>query len=158
MKQKFVISKSDDKKEFKIEEFAELEKEFMSLMCEEKYGIKDIKAAISEGKEALVSLLRTKNIFPPSLWISAIADNVIELYGNKQEQSIEIFFDDKEDKTSVMEQPPAEIEALEEEIAEVDEAEPDEFDQLIEGNEKIKDGVIPIKVDEFENEDREEDL
>jgi len=158
MKQKFVISKSDDKKEFKIEEFAELEKEFMSLMCEEKYGIKDIKAAISEGKEALVSMLRTKNIFPPSLWISAIADNVIELYGNKQEQSIEIFFDDKEDKTSVMEQPPAEIEALEEEIAEVDEAEPDEFDQLIEGNEKIKDGAIPIKVDEFENEDGEEDI
>ncbi|MBW1984997.1 MAG: hypothetical protein JRI53_09780 [Deltaproteobacteria bacterium] len=57
-----------------------------------------------------------------------------------------------------MEQPPAEIEALEEEIAEVDEAEPDEFDQLIEGNEKTKDGVIPIKVDEFENEDREEDI
>jgi len=158
MKQKFVISKSDDKKEFKIEEFAELEKEIMSLMCEEDYSIKDIKAAIAEGKEALVSLLRTKNIFPPSLWIRAIADTVIELHGNKQEQSIEIFFDDKEDKTSAVEPRHKEIEALEDEINEVDEAEPDEFDQLIEGNEKIKDGVIPIKVDEVENEDREEDI
>jgi hypothetical protein len=67
MKQKFVISKSDDNKEFKIEEFAELEKEIMSLMCEETYSSKDIKSAISESKEALVSLLRTKNFFPPSL-------------------------------------------------------------------------------------------
>jgi len=158
MKQKFVISKSDDKKEFKIEEFAELEKEIMSLMCEENYSIKEVKAAISEGKEALVSLLRTKNIFPPSLWISAIADTVIELHGNKQEQSIEILFDDKEDKTSAVELRHTEIEALEDEIDKVDEAEPDEFDQLVEGNEKIKDGVIPIKVDELENEDREEDI
>ena len=158
MKQKFVISKSDDKKEFKIEEFAELEKEIMSLMCEENYSIKEVKAAISEGKETLVSLLRTKNIFPPSLWISAIADTVIELHGNKQEQSIEILFDDKEDKTSAVELRHTEIEALEDEIDKVDEAEPDEFDQLVEGNEKIKDGVIPIKVDELENEDREEDI
>jgi hypothetical protein len=158
MKQKFVISKSDDNKEFKIEEFAELEKEIMSLMCEETYSSKDIKSAISESKEALVSLLRTKNFFPPSLWIDSIADSVIELQGNKQEQFVEILFDDKEDKTSMIEQPHTEIEALEEEINEVDEAEPDEFDQLIDGNDKIKDGVIPIKIDEFENEDREEDI
>jgi hypothetical protein len=58
----------------------------------------------------------------------------------------------------MIEQPHTEIEALEEEINEVDEAEPDEFDQLIDGNDKIKDGVIPIKIDEFENEDREEDI
>lgn len=157
MKQKFVILKSDDQKEFKIEEFAELEKDIMSLMCEEKYVSKNIKSAISAGKEALISLLRTKNFFPTALWINQIADAVIELHDNKQEYSAEVLFDDKEDKVSAMEVR-AEIEQLEDEIDEVDESEPDEFDQLIDENDKIKDGVTPIKIDEFENEDREEDI
>ncbi|MCJ7773579.1 MAG: hypothetical protein MUP22_10665 [Desulfobacterales bacterium] len=157
MKQKFVILKSDDQKEFKIEEFAELEKDIMSLMCKEKYDSKDIKSAISAGKEALISLLRTKNFFPTSLWIGTIADAVIDLHGNKQEYSAEVLFDDKKDKVKAKEVH-IEIEPLEDEIDEVDDSEPDEFDQLIDDNDKIKDGVIPIKIDEFENEDREEDL
>lgn len=157
MKQKFVILKSDDQKEFKIEEFAELEKEIMSLMCEEKYDSKAIKSAISAGKEALISLLRTKNFFPTSLWIGTIADAVIDLHGNKQEYYAEVLFDDKEDKVKAKEVH-IEIEPLEDEIDEVDDSEPDEFDQLIDDNDKIKDGVVPIKIDEFENEDREEDL
>lgn len=160
MKQKFVILKSDDQKEFKIEEFAELEKEIMSLMCEQTYESKDIKSAISKGKDELISLLRTTNLFPPHSWIKIIADYVIELHGNKKEYSVEVLFDDKEDaeKKAKAAEPSSELESIEEEINEVDETEPDEFDQLVEGNDKIQDKVIPIKIDEFENEDREEDI
>lgn len=157
MKQKYVISKSEDKKELKIEEAAELEKEIMSPLCEVTYPIKDIKSAISNGKDSLVSFLRNKNFFPPYLWINNIADAVMGLVGDKNEQSIEILFDDKKDRELDMEQE-ADLDELEEEIDEVDESEPDEFDQLVDNNDKIKDGVIPIKIDEFENEDREEDI
>ena len=157
MKQKYVISKSEDQKELKIEESAELEKEVMSLMCEVTYPIKDIKSAISNSKDSLVSLLRTKNFFPPYLWINNIADAVADLIDDKKEQSVEILFDDKKDRELNRERE-ADLDELEEEIDEVDESEPDEFDQLIDNNDKIKDGVIPIKIDEFENEDREEDI
>jgi len=158
MKQKFIISKSEDQKEFKIEEFAELEKDIMSLMCEEKYESKNIKSAISAGKENLISALRTKNFFPPHTLIHTIADSIIELHGDKQLDSLEVLFDDKDDKPGYDMEPSTEIEGLDDDIEEVDDSEPDEFDQLIDDSDQIKDGVIPIKIDEFENEDREEDI
>ena len=48
MKQKYLISKEDDQKKLIIKEFAELDKEMLSLLCQEEYDYKMIKSAISK--------------------------------------------------------------------------------------------------------------
>lgn len=94
MKQKYLISKESDQKKLVIKEFAELDKEMLSLLCQEEYDYKIVKSAISKGKEALVSELRTNNMYPPSVYAEKIAQAVIDIFGSKGNQSIEIAFND----------------------------------------------------------------
>jgi hypothetical protein len=94
MKQKYQILKETDQKKLVIKEFAELDKEMLSLLCEEEYDIKVIKAAISKGKEALISELRTNNMYPPSVYAEKIAQAVIDIFDSKGNQSAEIAFND----------------------------------------------------------------
>ena len=94
MKQKYLISKESDQKKLVIKEFAELDKEMLSLLCQEEYDYKIVKSAISKGKEALVSELRTNNMYPPSVYAEKIAQAVIDIFGSKGSQSIEIAFND----------------------------------------------------------------
>ena len=94
MKQKYLISKEDDQKKLIIKEFAELDKEMLSLLCEEEYDNKIIKSAISKGKEALIFELRTNNMYPPSVYAEKIAQAVIDIFDSKDNQSIELSFND----------------------------------------------------------------
>ena len=94
MKQKYLISKESDQKKLVIKEFAELDKEMLSLLCEEEYDNTIIKSAISKGKEALISVLRTNNMYPPSVYAEKIAQTVIDIFGSKGSQSVEIAFND----------------------------------------------------------------
>jgi hypothetical protein len=88
--------KDTDKKVLIIREFAELDKEVLSPLCEETYDDKVIKSAIKNGKEALIAALRTKNMYPPGIYANQIADSVIKIYTSKEQQSMELFFDDVE--------------------------------------------------------------
>lgn len=94
MKQKYLISKEDDQNKLIIKEFAELDKEILSLLCEEEYDNKIIESAISKGKEALISELRTNNMYPPGVYAEKIAQAVIDIFGSKDSQSIELSFND----------------------------------------------------------------
>ena len=94
MKQKYLIINDKKNKQFKIQEFAELNKETMSLLCEEAYGYETINIAVSEGKEALISTLRTNNFYPPGIYAMKIAAAVDQLHESKTEESVELFFDD----------------------------------------------------------------
>jgi hypothetical protein len=94
MKQKYLIINDKENKQFKIQEFAELNKETLSLLCEEAYDYKTIKSAISTGKDALISTLRTNNLYPPGIYAEKIANTVVQLYKSKDEESMELFFDD----------------------------------------------------------------
>lgn len=94
MKQKYLISKENDQKKLIIKEFAELDKERLSLLCEEEYDNKIIKSAISKGKESLISELRTNNMYPPGVYAEKIAQAVIDIFGSKDNQSIELSFND----------------------------------------------------------------
>ena len=94
MKQKYLISKENDQKKLTIKEFAELDKEKFSLLCEEEYDNKIIKSAISKGKEALISELRTNNMYPPGVYAEKIAQAVIDIFGSKDSQPIELSFND----------------------------------------------------------------
>ena len=94
MKQKYLISKENDQKKLIIKEFAELDKERLSLLCEEEYDDKIIKSAISQGKETLISELRTNNMYPPGIYAEKIAQAVIDIFSSKDNQSIELSFND----------------------------------------------------------------
>ncbi len=95
MKQKYLILNNDDQKELIIREFAELDdKEALLLLAEEKYDVKAIDSAIKKGKKALISVLKTEKLYPPSLYADKIAESVISMFREKK-QSIEVLLDDK---------------------------------------------------------------
>lgn len=94
MKQKYLILNDKENKQFKIQEFAELSKESLSLLCEETYDYPSIKKAVSTGKDALISALRTNNMYPPGIYAEQIAEAVIDLNSTAERESVELFFDD----------------------------------------------------------------
>ncbi len=94
MRQKYVILKNDEKNELILRAFAELDNTGLVLACEETYDGKIIKSTIPKGKKALVSILRTQNIYPPGLYAEIIAESVMELYDSKNINTKELLFDD----------------------------------------------------------------
>ena len=84
-------------------EISSLSEDDFTLLCTETYEDKDVKRAISQGKEVLVSILRTDNLFPIGIYINIIADSVIELYGKDGNLSKELLFDDLDLLTSAQE-------------------------------------------------------
>jgi len=106
MKQRYFISHDEKARELTIEEYAvvagnlkrheisTLAKDDFTLLCIESYEDKIIKAAISQGKDALVDALRTDNLYPISNYADLIADSVIEIYGKNDRRSKELLFDD----------------------------------------------------------------
>jgi len=106
MRQKYLISRDDATSHLKIREFAVtepdpkkvlismLEKSKFSFLCEETYASDAILKAINSGMQALVTRLRTRNLFPIEPYITPIAEAVITLYKAPEEGVIELRFDD----------------------------------------------------------------
>ncbi len=106
MKQRYHISRDEKTSELRIEEYAviagnikrheisAIARNDFTLLCTETYEGKAIKKAISEGKEALVTILRTDNLYPIGTYADVIAESVIEIYGNNDHFSKELLFDD----------------------------------------------------------------
>ena len=97
MRQKYVISQDSANNELKISEYAiidknlnrvaspMLEKGNFSLLCEETYESEIIVNSIAEGKDALIAILRTDNIFTIELYVTKIAESVMELYDTSED-------------------------------------------------------------------------
>jgi len=154
MKQKYLIIKDKEKKQIKIQEFAELNKEMLSLLCEEAYDYKIIKSALSAGPETLISALRTNNLYPPGIYAEKIASAVAELYKSKDRDSMELFFDDinllaKNRKVAKV------AEQVEDESADVDEMLEDSFEDTFEDKDDLKKIDSPLKAagDDFSDAD-----
>ncbi len=96
MKQKYSILRDVQNHQLIIREYAELDKDVLSLLCEETYADRTIQSVIKSGKKSMISTLRTKNLYPPVTYADKIAEAVIMLYGSEDKESIEIFFDDVE--------------------------------------------------------------
>jgi hypothetical protein len=96
MKQKYQIVKDDKKKSLIVREYAELDKDILSPLCEEIYELESINSAIAGGKAVLIAALRTKNMYPPGIYAQKIADAVVQLLSSAKVQSTELFFDDVE--------------------------------------------------------------
>ncbi len=129
MKQKFVISRDSDKKELIIKEYAEIEKDRLSLVCEETYDDKVIKTAMEKSKEALYSALRTDKLYPPISVTMNIGEAVIEIYGSKNKPSAEFVFNNLDFITKDGKKP---------EIEDDIEDKEDDLDELLEDNLDLK--------------------
>lgn len=145
MKQKYSILKDNQTRQLIIREFAELDKETLSLLCEETYESKMIMTAIKAGKEVLVATLRTNNLYPPGKYVDKIADTVIGLYGSKDKESIDLFFDDVELLTREPEQTETEEEVAEE-STDLEELLEDDFNETYEDTNAIKKLDSSIKI------------
>ena len=66
-----------------------------SLIHEVTYDAGIISAAIQEGSEALISVLRTDDFFPVSACAKIIAESVTGLFNGNPEPKSEVFFDDR---------------------------------------------------------------
>jgi hypothetical protein len=157
MKQKYTIHKDTEGKRLIIKEYAELDKEILSLLCEESYRDDQVVVAIQKGTEALVRALRTRNMYPPSAVASRIASAVVSLYDTGNEQAIEITFDDKElfEKEAMTDETEAAIDSGEEDLDELLE---DEIDDVYEDKKLIKDLKSSLKVADDESANTEDDV
>jgi len=156
MKQKYTIMKSDDKSKLIIQEFAELDKDMMSLLCEETYDYQKIQSAISHGREALVSALRTPNMYPAKIYADKIADSVISLHDAPDQNTTEVLFDDFDYLASSRKKEKV-VEEIEEEAAEIDDLLDDEFEEEYDEKPSI-DNVNPsLRVDDDDITDFEEE-
>ncbi|MBU3950136.1 MAG: hypothetical protein KJ882_02430 [Proteobacteria bacterium] len=136
MKQKYIILKDDENKKLIISEFAELDKEIFSLLCEETYENTSIMNAISEGKTELIATIRTHNFFPPILQADKIAEAIMVLEDSQSIQSTEVFIDDANHLAKEI------IELLDDEPID---GEPEELDEVFdESFDEKYDGKTPI--------------
>ncbi len=152
MKQKYTIIKDNKNKQLIIREFAELDKEILSLLCEETYEQKVILAAIKKGQESLISALRTNNLYPPGIYAKKIAGAVKELYASKDKESEELFFDDLELLARANKpEPRAAEEPVENQDEEMDELLEDDFESDYENEDQPKklDSSLKIADDDY---------
>lgn len=157
MKQKYLILKDNDKKELIIREFAELDKEVLSPLCEEIYDAKVIQSAIKEGKETLIQVLRTKNMYPPDIYANQIAHAVLSIFAAKESESLELFFDDielinrDEEDTAML----ADLESESEEID--DELLQDDYEENFDDKGTLKQINSPLQIADDESVDKDND-
>jgi len=96
MKQKYVVLLDNDNEKLSIQEYAELDKEMLSLLCEETYDVASIKTAMDRDRGALIQALRTNNMYPPGIYTERIADAVAEMFQPGANTSAELFFEERE--------------------------------------------------------------
>jgi hypothetical protein len=141
MKQKYAIIRDDDQKTLVVREYAELDKEMMSLLCEEVYPQDVMLAAVKEGHQAVVDAIRTNNMYPPTIFAEPIAQAIEGLFAEEGKVSAELFFDDKELFVQEVEEEAAEVDEDVDEDVEVDDLlEDDDIDDGL-GDEKVVAGI-----------------
>jgi hypothetical protein len=146
MKQKYEFIKDAEKNTLVLREYAELDKDILSPLCEEKYEIKTIEAAAKEGKESLMVALRTKNMYPPGLYAEKIADTVTVFLSEADQDKTEILFNDIDLLKLEREQEALELAAVEE-AENIDDllSEENDFNEDFDDSNDLK-GVGSIKV------------
>ena len=96
MKQKYVVLLDNETGKLAIQEYAELDKEMLSLLCEETYDAETIKNAMEKDRNALIQALRTHNMYPPGTYTERIADAIVEMFQPGANPSAELFFEERE--------------------------------------------------------------
>ena len=157
MKQKFLIQKSVADAQIVIRENAELDKELMSLLCEERFDVAVLETALEKGREGLIAALRTRNLYPPKAYAEKIADAVQALLNNADEDAIELFFDDL-DLLDKERQALADAEKVKDESEDIDELIEDEFEEDFEEGQNIGKINTSIKIADDDSVDLDEEV
>ncbi len=156
MKHKYEILKNEDGNHILIREFAELDKDFMTLVCEETYNSQTIQKNASQGPEALVPVLRTPNFFPAGMYALKIAESMVAFLTSKSDEPVEIEFDDAEfiPKDRIRIEPDEEVEADSDDIDELIE---DDFDEEFDEKDSLKkiDSSLKVADDDYDDFDEE---
>jgi len=156
MKIKYNFERDDKTGRLTIKEYGELDKDLMSLLCEETFDHEVIAEAIKGGVVSMISALRSNNIYPPASHVEKIAESAIAMYTPDGPQTVNVVFDDK--AMMIKEREKAEqIAALKEEVdldLEDEPDEPDELDELLANDDiKIKNTKTSLKVADEESVD-----
>jgi hypothetical protein len=94
MKQQYSILRNEDNTRLIIREYGELDKDILSLLCEESYNDEVVSTAVADGKEKVIFVLRTKNLYPPRRHAEKIADTVIDYYVTQKTELVDIIIDE----------------------------------------------------------------
>ena len=143
MKQKYAIIREDDPNGIIIREFSELDKDILSLVCEETYDLEKLRSAMDKGKDSLISVLRTQNLFPPKSYIDEIAENVISLLQSDEKTATELFFDELTFFVKEKERAAAEPE---EDASDIDELLDEDIEDTFDDDDTINNINSPIKI------------
>jgi len=156
MKQKYAIIRDDDQMKLVVREYAELDKEMMSLLCEETYGQETIAIAVKNGRQAVIDAIRTNNMYPPTIFAEPIAKAIEGLFEEGGNSSAELFFDDKEffiKEAEVAADEP--VEDVDEEVA-VDDLLEDDIDDDFGDDEVLTDLKSSLQVADDDSNDVED--
>ncbi len=148
MKQKYVVLLDNEAGKLSIQEYAELDKEMLSLLCEETYDAKAIKAAMDKDRNALIQALRTHNMYPPGMYTERIADAIVDMFRPGANSSAELFFEEREMFSPMAEEVRKEPDDEDEEEAsmDVDDLLDDDIDDDFEEKGLIKDLKKSIQI------------
>ena len=106
MRQKYILSQAGPGGDLRIQEYAVVDKDLKNMdrellhddhfdfISEVRYTGDDIQASISKGAASVIDTLRTPNFFPIAPYASKLAETVIALYSDPQDEPIILFFDD----------------------------------------------------------------
>lgn len=106
MRQKYIITQEGSDGDLHIQEYAVVDKDLKNMdrellhddhfdfISEVRYDGDDIQRSISQGASSLVNTLRTPNFFPIAPYANKLAETVIALYDDPQEDPLVLFFDD----------------------------------------------------------------
>ncbi|MBW2368145.1 MAG: hypothetical protein JRH15_09690 [Deltaproteobacteria bacterium] len=147
MKHKYVVSRSGNNNQLTIKEYAELDKEIFTLVYQVSYDVESLIAAASQGKVALMSMLRTQNFFPPKLILDRLTEATIKFIESDAQELMEFCCDDTD--YLVKKQPAAQLSD--------DAVSIDTVDDLLDDN-SSGDVADDLDTDALETDDLENDI
>lgn len=136
MNQKYIIQKDDHQNVLSLKEFAELDKEIMSLVYEQVYDWETITAAAATGTDRLIHVLRSQNIYPPQPYAVKIAETVMAICDTDSVDPAELIFNDIEFVTPDS-AAGGDIDDVEEDSADIDDLLEDDLDEGLDDTKTI---------------------
>ncbi len=156
MRQKFIVRKNGDGQMLIVQEYAELDKDILSFICEERYPLGQIEQAVQGGREALIARLRTDNMYPPILYAQAIADLVMAQIREGEDDRQELVFDDNNYIAKDL-QPPLEESELKDEESDIDELLDEDLEDEYDDKKIMKDFKSSIQIADDDSLDVDEE-
>lgn len=157
MKHKYVIQRNVEKDALTIQEYAELDKDDLSLICEETYPDAILADAIAVNHEALLHVIRTDNFYPPNMYANEIAGIIIDIYNSENNAAHELTFNDIDFIAKDIEKPKPE-ETSDKESSDIDDLLEEGFEDSYDEKEEIDNINTSLKVADDETLDIEDDV